>query len=216
MLTLCAQDLVAHGKTRQEIAEHIQADEVIFQDLADLKASCLEAAEGPTEIEDFEVGVFCGKYVTDVPDGYFEHLSKLRGKERSTVARAMEAGVSGPGHATVVTNSGPVNVASRRPDDDDDDAGEGGDEHNGSRPEQREDIRYVSGCSVVGPCLLTDAPAVFTTSRASSPCTRNRRAQCTATGAEALPSCKATASSGVRWPGCAVQTATVDGRKLKR
>lgn len=124
---------------------------MIFQDLADLKASCIEAAEGPTEIEDFEVGVFCGKYVTDVPEGYFEHLSRLRGKEKKTVARAIEAGGTGSVHATVVTNSGPVNVAARRPGDDDDDVGEDGNENNGSRPEHREDIRYVAGCSVVGP-----------------------------------------------------------------
>ncbi|KKY38315.1 putative amidophosphoribosyltransferase [Diaporthe ampelina] len=135
-------DLVAHGKTRQEIAQHIHADEVIFQDLADLKASCIEAAEGPTEIEDFEVGVFCGKYVTDVPEGYFEHLSRLRGKERKTAACAIEAGEPGQGgHATVVTNSGPVNVASRRDADDDDDAGDDDDnENDSSRPEHREDI----------------------------------------------------------------------------
>lgn len=156
MLTYWVQDLVAHGKTRQEIAQHIHADEVIFQDLDDLKASCIEAAEGPTEIKDFEVGVFCGKYVTDVPEGYFEHLSKLRGKERKTMARAMEAGLPGSGHATVVTNSGPVNVASRRDGDDDDDAGEDGKENGSSRPEHREDIRYVASCSVVDGFLLTD------------------------------------------------------------
>ena len=213
MLTLCAQDLVAHGKTRQEIAQHIHADEVIFQDLADLKASCIEAAEGPTEIEDFEVGVFCGKYVTDVPEGYFEHLSRLRGKERKTAACAIEAGEPGQGgHATVVTNSGPVNVASRRDADDDDDAGDDDDnENDSSRPEHREDIRYVV-CSVVGSYLLTDAFVVSTTSRANLQCTRNRRAQCTATSAEALLSCKVTASFGVRWHGWAVQTATVDGK----
>lgn len=130
-------DLVAHGKTRQEIAEHIHADEVIFQDLADLKASCIEAADGPTEIDDFEVGVFCGKYVTDVPDGYFEHLSNLRGKGKS---RKVGAGESGQGHATVVTNSGPVNDASHRDGDDDDDVGQGGYENSNSRPEHREDI----------------------------------------------------------------------------
>lgn len=210
VLTPCAQDLVAHGKTRQEIAQHIHADEVIFQDLDDLKASCIEAAEGPTEIDDFEVGVFCGKYVTDVPEGYFEHLSRLRGKERKTAARAIEAAEPGQGHATVVTNSGPVNVASRG--DDDDDAGEDGNENGSSRPEHREDIRYVAVCSVADPCLLTDALTVFTTSRANSQCTRNSRAQCTATSTGALISCNATASFGVRWPGCAVvQTATVDG-----
>lgn len=214
MLTLCAKDLVAHGKTRQEIARHIHADEVIFQDLDDLKASCIEAADGPTEIDDFEVGVFCGKYVTDVPEGYFEHLSELRGKGKS---RKVGAGESGQGHATVVTNSGPVNVASRRDGDDDDD--EGGNENGSSRPEHREDIRYVAAWFVSDPCLLTDSLVVSTTSRANSLCTRNRRAQCTETSAEtsqeALASCKAKGSFGMQWPGYAVQTATVDGNPDK-
>ncbi|KAK2610828.1 hypothetical protein N8I77_004226 [Diaporthe amygdali] len=138
-------DLVAHGKTRQEIAQHIDADEVIFQDLDDMKAACIEAAEGPTDIDDFEVGVFCGRYVTDVPDGYFEHLSRLRGKERKTVARAIEGGESGQGEATLVTNSGPVNIGYRRQEssnggDDRGDAAEGGNENGSTRPEQREDI----------------------------------------------------------------------------
>jgi len=87
-------ELVARGKTRREIAEYIGADDVIFQDLDDLKAACLEAAEGTSKVEDFEVGVFCGKYVTDVPEGYFRHLSELRNGKR-----AQKAGVASSGPA---------------------------------------------------------------------------------------------------------------------
>ncbi|TIC92382.1 Putative Phosphoribosyltransferase domain, glutamine amidotransferase type 2 [Colletotrichum destructivum] len=78
-------DLIARGKTRQEIAEHIDADDVIFLDLEGpdgLKAACLEAADSGSQVRDFEVGVFCGRYVTDVPDGYFDQLSDLRKGKR--------------------------------------------------------------------------------------------------------------------------------------
>lgn len=150
-----------------------------------MKAACIEAAEGPTDIDDFEVGVFCGRYVTDVPDGYFEHLSRLRGKERKTVARAIEGGESGQGEATLVTNSGPVNIGYRRQEssnggDDRGDAAEGGNENGSTRPEQREDIRYVAGRAIPGSCLLTDALAVFTTSRANSQFMRSKQALCQA------------------------------------
>ncbi len=75
------QELVAHQRDRKAIAKHIGADDVIFQTLDDLKKSCAEVApEGP--VQDFEVGVFCGKYATPVTDGYFEHLEKLRGESR--------------------------------------------------------------------------------------------------------------------------------------
>ncbi|KAM0264869.1 hypothetical protein ACHAQJ_000385 [Trichoderma viride] len=74
-------ELVAYGRTTQEIAQHINADAVIFQDLSDLTAACIEAAEGKNEIQEFEVGVFSGKYKTEVPQGYFEHLSNIRGNK---------------------------------------------------------------------------------------------------------------------------------------
>ncbi|KAK4168077.1 Amidophosphoribosyltransferase [Cladorrhinum sp. PSN259] len=88
------QELIAHDKTRQDIAKHINADEVVYQDLNDLKAACTEASPGGA-IKDFEIGVFCGSYKTDVPEGYFEHLNDLRGKKIAS---------------TAVANSGPVNV----------------------------------------------------------------------------------------------------------
>ncbi|GJC98623.1 amidophosphoribosyltransferase [Colletotrichum higginsianum] len=83
--SLVRGNLIARGKTRQEIAEHIDADDVIFLDLEGpdgLKAACLEAADSGSQVRDFEVGVFCGRYVTDVPDGYFDQLSDLRKGKR--------------------------------------------------------------------------------------------------------------------------------------
>lgn len=44
--------------------------------------------------------MFCGKYVTPVPDGYFEHLEGLRGKARASAPAA--------GASTQVANGGAV------------------------------------------------------------------------------------------------------------
>lgn len=107
-------ELVAHGRNRQAIAEHIGADEVIYQSLADLKAACAELSpRGPTQT--FEVGVFCGTYVTPVTDGYFAHLEKIRGetKKLKVLENAKDAilhGVAGAEELEIVTNG--VSVAS--------------------------------------------------------------------------------------------------------
>ncbi|KAL2162613.1 hypothetical protein VTH06DRAFT_6449 [Thermothelomyces fergusii] len=105
------QELIAHEKTRQDIAQHINADEVIYQDLDDLKSACMEAAPNG-RVTDFEVGVFCGKYQTPVPEGYFEHLNESRGKKRKMAEQAVPTASTAPG------NSGPVNLAKRTLTDD--------------------------------------------------------------------------------------------------
>ncbi|KAI1454091.1 amidophosphoribosyltransferase [Annulohypoxylon moriforme] len=94
-------ELIASGKDRFAIAKSIDAEEVIYQDLDDLKAACAELApkNGPTE---FEVGVFCGKYVTPVPEGYFEHLNELRGTKRK---HATHAPIASSGATMVVGGS---------------------------------------------------------------------------------------------------------------
>ncbi|KAK3359126.1 phosphoribosyltransferase-like protein [Lasiosphaeria hispida] len=106
------QELIAHEKTRQDIAKHINADNVIYQDLDDLKASCTEASPD-FHIKDFEVGVFCGKYKTEVPEGYFELLNESRGKKRKM------AGSHEGGNSNAPANSGPVNVGVPRLTSDD-------------------------------------------------------------------------------------------------
>ncbi|KAI0201199.1 nucleophile aminohydrolase [Astrocystis sublimbata] len=75
------QEMIAHEKSREDIAQIIGADDLIYQDLDDLKQACAEAAPNGG-VKEFEVGVFCGKYQTDVPDGYFAHLDELRGKKK--------------------------------------------------------------------------------------------------------------------------------------
>lgn len=102
------KELLASGKDQSEIARVIGADEMIFQSLEDLKEACLGLSppDGP---KDFEVGVFCGSYVTEVPEGYFDHVAELRGEKPSTGGDA-SAGVPARNSA-LVGSGGPTNVA---------------------------------------------------------------------------------------------------------
>lgn len=78
-------ELVAHNRDPKSIAEHIGADSVIYQSLEDLKDACIEAASETSNKDipaNFEIGVFCGSYITPVGEGYFEHLEQIRGESR--------------------------------------------------------------------------------------------------------------------------------------
>lgn len=74
---------------------------MIFQDLEDLKQSCSDAVDpqsrGSQEKREFEVGVFCGNYVTPVDKGYFQHLEEVRGETRKmkVLEKAREAVANG-------------------------------------------------------------------------------------------------------------------------
>ncbi|OCF32785.1 amidophosphoribosyltransferase [Kwoniella heveanensis CBS 569] len=96
------KELIAHGRTTEEVAQHIGADLVIFQTLPDLVASCRQYNPA---IETFDCSVFTGEYVTGgVDDRYLEHIEKLRNdnakakKLHNTVEQAevYEGGCSGP------------------------------------------------------------------------------------------------------------------------
>ena len=54
-------DLIAHGRTKEQIAEEIGADDLVFQDLDDLKASILELNRN---IDRLDASCFDGDYVT--------------------------------------------------------------------------------------------------------------------------------------------------------
>ncbi|GIT23359.1 MAG: hypothetical protein CM1200mP40_30410 [Gammaproteobacteria bacterium] len=56
-----ASELIAAGKTDDEVEKLIGADWLIYQDLDDLIAS---AAEGNPDIEQYECSVFNGEYIT--------------------------------------------------------------------------------------------------------------------------------------------------------
>ena len=82
-------ELVAHGRTEEEVAEHIGADLVIYQTLPDLIESCRQC--NPS-IQTFDCSVFTGEYVTGgVDERYLEHLEKLRNDKAKT--KKMENGV---------------------------------------------------------------------------------------------------------------------------
>lgn len=94
-------ELIAHARTEEEIAKHIGADAVIYQTLDDLTSATAQDSPRDPSTQRFEVGVFCGKYVTPVDDDYFEHLERVRGETRKTkvMERAREAVVHGTADA---------------------------------------------------------------------------------------------------------------------
>ncbi|KAK3673107.1 amidophosphoribosyltransferase [Recurvomyces mirabilis] len=75
-------ELIAHHRSSKDIAEHIGADGVIYQSLEDLKSACAQESPRDPTTQNFEVGVFCGKYVTPVSENYFTHLEQMRGEAR--------------------------------------------------------------------------------------------------------------------------------------
>ena len=70
-----SKELIAYGRTNEEIAKEIKADALIYQKLDDLIASVTE--ENPS-LTKFETSIFTGKYVVPPSDDYFENIEKQR------------------------------------------------------------------------------------------------------------------------------------------
>jgi amidophosphoribosyltransferase len=71
-----AKELIAHGRTEEEVGELIGADWLIFQDLDDL-IQC--SKDGNPDIERFDCAVFNGEYVTgDIDKAYLDRLESMR------------------------------------------------------------------------------------------------------------------------------------------
>jgi amidophosphoribosyltransferase len=71
-----AKELIAHGRSDDEVGEIIGADWIIYQDLDDLIAS---GTEGNEEVARFECSVFDGNYITgDVDTAYLDRIDQLR------------------------------------------------------------------------------------------------------------------------------------------
>lgn len=75
-------ELIAYNRSSPEIAKKIGADAVIYQTLDDLESACASLSPRDPATQKFEVGVFCGKYVTPVDDDYFDRLERIRGESR--------------------------------------------------------------------------------------------------------------------------------------
>jgi amidophosphoribosyltransferase len=70
-----AEELVAHGRTEDDVQAFLGCDWLIYQDLTDL----VEAVSGPKKrIENFDSSCFNGEYVTGIEDGYFDRIKQLR------------------------------------------------------------------------------------------------------------------------------------------
>jgi len=97
-------ELVAHGRTSEEVAAAIGADLVIFQTLPDLVASVRQLN---SSIERFECSVFDGEYVTGgVDNAYLDHLEGVRSDNMKTKA----VGVNGLASAQVAAVAAAVAV----------------------------------------------------------------------------------------------------------
>ncbi|KAF2499332.1 amidophosphoribosyltransferase [Lophium mytilinum] len=99
-----SSELIAHHRDSRAIAQIIGADDVVYQTLPDLEAACAALSPRDPKTQKFEVGVFCGKYVTPVDASYFEHLERIRGESRKlkVMESAREAVVQGVAGETEV------------------------------------------------------------------------------------------------------------------
>ncbi|MDP2902796.1 MAG: amidophosphoribosyltransferase [Methylovulum sp.] len=71
-----AHELIAHGRTEEEVRLAIGADRLIYQDLADLIAA---VRKGNPSIEHFDTSCFSHEYITgDIDDAYLERIEALR------------------------------------------------------------------------------------------------------------------------------------------
>jgi len=71
-----ASDLVAHGRSAEEVCKWIGADRLTYQDLDDLVAA---SAGGNPHIQQFECSIFDGKYITgDIDQSYLDRLAVQR------------------------------------------------------------------------------------------------------------------------------------------
>ena len=90
-----AEELIAHGRSEEEVAELIGADWLIYQDMDDL-IDC--SREGNPRIAGFDCSVFNGEYITgDVDDDYLSLLAE----ERSDANMSAQAS-SMPGEGSLV------------------------------------------------------------------------------------------------------------------
>jgi amidophosphoribosyltransferase len=71
-----SEELIAHGRTDEEVCKKIGADWLLFQDMQDLTDA---VNKGSTRIDGFDDSVFTGNYITgDIDDDYLKSLQSAR------------------------------------------------------------------------------------------------------------------------------------------
>ena len=85
-----AHELIAHGRTTQEVAEAICVDRLIYQDLEDLVAA---VRKGNPKLKRFDTSVFDGQYVTGVDPAYLSDLEQARAEGRRALKVPRQAQV---------------------------------------------------------------------------------------------------------------------------
>lgn len=83
-----ADELVAAGRTEEEVRQEIGADWLIYQDLTDLIQAC---RHDDARVHEFDTSCFSGQYVTG--DVTPEYLARLQ-QNRSDAAKASRRGPS--------------------------------------------------------------------------------------------------------------------------
>jgi len=78
-------ELIAHGRSVEEVEKLLGCDWLIYQDLEDLEAA---VREGNPQLTRFDSSCFNGQYVTGIEPGYFERLQQLRSDEAKRRRRA--------------------------------------------------------------------------------------------------------------------------------
>ena len=69
------EELIAYGRSTDEICSLIGADKLIYQDIEDLVLSIQKLNPA---IEKFDTSCFTGEYVTDVSEEYLDNLHSTR------------------------------------------------------------------------------------------------------------------------------------------
>jgi amidophosphoribosyltransferase len=73
-------ELIAYGKTDEEVAKYIGCDKLIYQPIENLKAAIQDASPEPIGLD---AAVFDGHYVTgDVTEAYIESLEATRNQSK--------------------------------------------------------------------------------------------------------------------------------------
>ena len=76
--TYTVDELIAHGRSIEQIEALLGCDWLVYQDIEDLEAA---VREGNPELQRFDSSCFDGQYVTGIEPGYFERIQQLRSDE---------------------------------------------------------------------------------------------------------------------------------------